>query len=123
MRTRQQAEEGAKQLLELLDGEGWETVIWENLGWCYKAVNGYISVSITIADKYFASLAIEKGSPGTPTYWSDHGVFDHPMDAVMSQMKKAVEFVNFHQAVVNDALKTISCTPHDVQNWKEENDD
>ena len=38
------ATKGAKQLLKKLDGEGWQTTVWEKAGWHFKAESGPLAV-------------------------------------------------------------------------------
>ena len=114
MRTKQQAEKEGRKLLELIDEDGWEMVIWENIGWHYKAVNGYLSVYPSVDGKYFASLGTEPRSSSTPGYWVDKGHYDDPMEAVIAQIRKAAGFTGRCQMIVSEALSAISRTPEDL---------
>ena len=44
MMTKQKSTALAKALVKKLKGRGWKYDVWENLGWCFSASNGPLSV-------------------------------------------------------------------------------
>lgn len=114
MLTKGQAKEAGNELLELIDEEGWEIRIWENLGWHYCAKKGHLSVYPTITGKYRASFSTKRGDSATPTYWADRKSYNDPMEAVIAQLRKALEFINSRQAIVYEALESIGRAPEDI---------
>lgn len=100
-------------MLGMLDGNGWEIRIWENMGWHYKAVNSYLSVqpSIVNDNKYYATLGTEQlGRGGTPGYWVTTKAYNDPMEAVINQLRIAAEFVRSRMAIVDKAFEAIGGT-------------
>lgn len=89
--TEKQAEALAKELCAQL-GPTWKPVVWNNMGWCYRATCGYMNIYPAIGGKYHATFSTQFGGVGTPSYWAIGDTYETPQAALEAQLRQAAEF-------------------------------
>lgn len=97
MLTKKEVEAKGKELLEMMEGDGWELIVSENLGWHYSVSNKYISIFPCLYDnkeRYTCLMSALPDRHWGEAFWTTQEVFDDPNDAVKHQIKVAREFVN-----------------------------
>lgn len=89
--TEKQAQALAEELCEQL-GPAWKPVVWQNLGWRYRATCGYMSIYPAIGGQYHATFSTKPGGVGTPAYWATTDTYETPLAAMEAQLRAAAEF-------------------------------
>ena len=100
VKEHREAVELADKLVALL-GPGWKPVVWENLGWHYRATKGLITVYETRVDSSFVALLAR-----TPDQqfgrWHGHG--KTPKAAINVVIQKAINEISGLLQIVEEAV-------------------
>lgn len=105
----------AAVLVSKLCGKGWKSVVWENLGWHYKAVSGPVQVypahrGLGDGPNTFWCMvgSSPKDSTGGAGFWTaQHKQFKNPNRAVRHAMSYVYEFVDRVSRTVKAAEKAM----------------
>lgn len=107
--TKAEAELAAYKLIAQMHTTGWKARVWENCGWHYAIILGYMQVYGSPDGTYFASFATQKGAAGTLCGWADSKTdYRDPNEAVRQQYRKAREVVTGEMAVILEQGKLLS---------------
>lgn len=90
------AERNARNLVARMKGEGWKPVVFENMGWHWRAVSGPVQVYPSgMGDTFWCMIGSEpKQSVGGAAFWTPQRTrcFKDPNRAVRDAMKHVYEF-------------------------------
>jgi hypothetical protein len=95
--NKEEAYKKGQELLNMLNGSGWEIQTWENMGWCYRAINGPLSVYPSFSNnKYYCLLGsdVKNKFGGGAAFWTSGNIFDDPNEAVKEMIKGCKEFID-----------------------------
>lgn len=105
MLTEKEAQKKLSVLMEQLHGNGWEPMIWENLGWHYGAKNGAtMRVYPDILD-YKSYTCFIGSDGGGNAQWTTKNYFPNPDDAVKHEIKQARLYVESLGELLEDVEK------------------
>lgn len=91
------AERNARNLIARLKGKGWKPVVFENMGWHWRAVSGPVQVypSVADGDRFWCMIGSHpEDNAGGAGFWTPQRTrcFKDPNRAVRDAMKHVYEF-------------------------------
>lgn len=101
--TKAEAVTKAAALVRQMKGSGWRPVVFENIGWHWRAVSGPVQVYPSDDGRFWAMIGGEpKGSPGGLAMWTPQrcSYFRDPNRAV----RDALKHVECKMADLNEAV-------------------
>lgn len=102
-KTKAEAITNAVALVKQMKGSGWRPVVFENIGWYWRAVSGPVQVYPSDNGKFWSMIGGEaKGSPGGLAMWTPQRCtyFKDPNRAV----RDALKHVECKMADLNEAV-------------------
>lgn len=93
------AEREARNLIAKLKGKGWKPVVFENIGWHYRAKSGPVQVYPSVVDdgKYWCMVGSDpKDNAGGAGFWTPQRTrtFKDPNRAVRDAMQHVYAFAD-----------------------------
>lgn len=102
-KTKAEAKQLAAALVKQMKGSGWRPIVFENMGWHWRAVSGPVQVYPSDDRRFWAMIGGEaKGSPGGLAMWTPQRCarFRDPNRAV----RDALKHVERKMADLNEAV-------------------
>lgn len=112
LKRKDDAERNARNLVAMMKGDSWKPVVFENMGWHWRAVSGPVQVYPSSANDgtFWCMIGDDpKASPGGAGFWTPQRTrcFKDPNRAVREAMKHVYEFVDRIDQVVIAAEKAM----------------
>lgn len=96
LNKREDAERNAQNLVARLRGKGWKPVVFENMGWHWRAVSGPVQVyPSSVGDTFWCMVGSEpKRCVGGAAFWTPRRTrcFKDPNRAVKDAMRHVYDF-------------------------------
>jgi hypothetical protein len=113
-RAHDKAVEAADKLVAIL-GSQWSAVVYENLGWYYKAVSGPVTVFPSYDGSFGCFISSDtEMSGGGSSVWTISANNSDPVLAGLAQLDSAVENVGRLLRSVFAAGRALGKSPHEI---------